>query len=1624
MMQSADQLPILPVISPAARPGTAPSGRRRSAPRAHGGVASPARSLSKQAMEQDGGGNSDGGDDYSDYTYGDDDYSEFGDDQQSNASDISGMFEVPRFPRNNNGWHLNSHNHHLSRPHTAGTTASSSSTYSNLGIVSSAESDGELFEAGMLSASMSQAAANNNNNSDRRFRASPSRHSSPIRHPRAKKSGSSPAMVSSSSSSPASPSLLSPKLFTQRFHQLVHETRVRARTSIEKASAIQSIGIELELQGRTTRLENQIDQALENTLKAYSKLRKTYQRQRDEFIPLDFLLHGLDNQRGHPYVKEIAASRVLKWMARALLRPKMRSRFKSWVVYMRWFQYLHRCRRAVKKVGKWYRRFALKQWALYTSWHREQERERASLHLQRLVRGHGGRLRAYKRLLFVNAWVIQYFWHRSLANLVVRERRARREGARGMQRMMRGYIARRVSATKVQAWSRANDARNKFRNMKWCVRWLQNRLQANWTQEEYLRLRACVLRVQTRWRQRDAWRQVHFVWCARQVQRVMRGFRARVRCWHKRRMHAVPAIQCWWRCFRAKSFVARRWWAHEHIQKNMLMWSALKRYKLMMAGRNRAKKKARIRVSVRPIHGEFHVVAAVRPGRLEWKWKKINGRKMAVPTYIQGKGLELQIFRVTDGKDYRGFVSHEELLRRHRMYSRRGKQFEGGVYTKEFVNLLFDQVQIHKFGGTAGIVQTTRTERGRLVSSFGVKRPRSIRASARENVPDVGTEDPEDTKLRTYVVQVFKHLDSYAFRAFDPDICRTYRCQVPERQLLMRLNKPDCPLGDQHKVLNVMVPEGATPSSTPRRRAEDAEVGRMGQPSTTASRTTASATATPTTSANQGQDQETEKVAAEKKAVKPLVPKMAVLATSPDDDGKEPLLGLSRTALSWLTTRMVIQDRYLMQAYWKSPLFNEGVMVLDQAEDVMACKIQSCWRHRLARAQLYARVTAKYRKYWSSEHQQYYYVNLMDEDETQLWEKPWIIDLCYRAYLRCDKLSFDRLQEIPRNPYKRKQYVQEDKSLYVRVQRYREYLWNTWGEYEPTYFVLRADIEVLDQWDQMTTPDGGVMYWNGSRDVYSPYSEAQASDLIANFYRRNIVSELQLPSLAHLAKSILFHRRVQADYERRPDSLAAVLNFALLNHTVRNDMVKAKTLYEEAYRMSESNPTVMYCYGLFILANRDFKFRGPQGNKGLKMIADALALDDRQEKFKTAGDTFFRAAVLLNNTSAPALRNFALVAQIIQSDFKAADRFYARSLKLDSYDESTQVNYLDFLEGCAHASKDEKGRPVKAGKFRLAGPPMQVKTASALLAPADSQGWERWSNPRPKVRSHRTFWYRADTARGHWLSPYWKPRGFSKEEETIMKAKRRVVLASERYRKKPSQRDFGSPSDALGSWGGAGGGDATAQGGAGGGGGGGGRDGGDGGGDTGDDAAAKITGELSAAEQAEMIAARVQNDMITVKTLLDGTHSKLAELELQTIKHSRELIKRLNNTDDRTMMYDHEKQEYEIQNLTRQTEEQQARVEELERTLRLQSEEMKERQKFFREQGQRMEQVTAGLGDLESVLTAKQQKALMKRRKDVLARQEEEGGEVGEAPRAEDDGAVTPPIEPEVVPDNSPGIEV
>ena len=96
----------------------------------------------------------------------------------------------------------------------------------------------------------------------------------------------------------------------------------------------------------------------------------------------------------------------------------------------------------------------------------------------------------------------------------------------------------------------------------------------------------------------------------------------------------------------------------------------------------------------------------------------------------------------------------------------------------------------------------------------------------------------------------------------------------------------------------------------------------------------------------------------------------------------------------------------------------------------------------------------------------------------------------------------------------------------------------------------------------------------------------------------------------------------------------------------------------------------------------------------------------------------------------------------MNSDFKAADRFYARALKLDAYDESTQVNYLDFLEGLEQ-SPDGIRPGANTGRRDRLGSQSRVHDAVR----GNSYGWERWSNPRAEVRSHRTYWYHVETAK-------------------------------------------------------------------------------------------------------------------------------------------------------------------------------------------------------------------------------------------------------------------------------------
>ena len=67
-------------------------------------------------------------------------------------------------------------------------------------------------------------------------------------------------------------------------------------------------------------------------------------------------------------------------------------------------------------------------------------------------------------------------------------------------------------------------------------------------------------------------------------------------------------------------------------------------------------------------------------------------------------------------------------------------------------------------------------------------------------------------------------------------------------------------------------------------------------------------------------------------------------------------------------------------------------------------------------------------------------------------------------------------------------------------------------------------------------------------------------------------------------------------------------------------------------------------------------------------------------RFKLCESSFFHWGVVVAPTSAKALLNYALVQQVVNDDYNAAEKFYRRALDFDPNDEAVVQNYEDFLD--------------------------------------------------------------------------------------------------------------------------------------------------------------------------------------------------------------------------------------------------------------------------------------------------------------------------------------------------------
>ena len=151
--------------------------------------------------------------------------------------------------------------------------------------------------------------------------------------------------------------------------------------------------------------------------------------------------------------------------------------------------------------------------------HREAERLRAAIVLQRLIRGHFGRKKAYRQLRINAAHAIQMRLRMFQAVTLVDYHRRRREGAKAMQRMWRYMQFKKHCVILMQTWHRMRRAKNEFLQIKESTRKIMEKWLASFLARKqrayYLHLKRGNLVASRHWRGKVARKLYWRLHCAR-----------------------------------------------------------------------------------------------------------------------------------------------------------------------------------------------------------------------------------------------------------------------------------------------------------------------------------------------------------------------------------------------------------------------------------------------------------------------------------------------------------------------------------------------------------------------------------------------------------------------------------------------------------------------------------------------------------------------------------------------------------------------------------------------------------------------------------------------------------------------------------------------------------------------------------------------------------------------------------------------------------------------------------------------------------------------------------------------------------------------------------------------------
>ena len=289
-------------------------------------------------------------------------------------------------------------------------------------------------------------------------------------------------------------------------------------------------------------------------------------------------------------------------------------------------------------------------------------------------------------------------------------------------------------------------------------------------------------------------------------------------------------------------------------------------------------------------------------------------------------------------------------------------------------------------------------------------------------------------------------------------------------------------------------------------------------------------------------------------------------------------------------------------------------------------------------------------------------------------------------------------------------------------------------------------VNPSDEWRVLKDESGYNYYFNPATGQTTYLSEEKAAIILQRFYRKYDYSQLigARVDIFSVSKTIHLIDRTISSFEKTPDKLVSITNFALYLHCIKCDYTGAKTLYENAISRSPTHPLIQRAYGICLMVSKEEPWLSTT-KKCNDLFRMAKENDPDFVLFKPAIEHFFKWSIISKPGCNKAILNLALLYQCVINNYDQADKLYRRALSISPQCILIKTNFEFF---------DAQRYP--GGLYEGTGPSISAVIRSKCKKTAPL--WGEWSllfDPNSPRKDYSSFWYDKLTKKTSFEEPNW-----------------------------------------------------------------------------------------------------------------------------------------------------------------------------------------------------------------------------------------------------------------------------